>query len=431
MIPRYSLPEMEKIWSEDTKFATWLKIEILACEKQSEMGLIPAEDLKNIQDKAQFNIPRILEIEEETHHDVIAFLTCVAEYVGPSSRFIHMGLTSSDVLDTSLAVQLTAATDLILSKAQALVKSVSAQALKHKMVPMIGRSHGIHAEPITFGLKLALMKDELCRGIERLEMARAHIAVGKLSGAVGTHAHIDPSVEEYVCKKLGLAPAVLSTQIIQRDRHAFYMACLACLASTLGKYAEEIRNLQHTEIREVEEPFAKGQKGSSAMPHKRNPIICERISGLARLIRGNALAAMENVSLWHERDISHSSVERVILPDSTLAVYYMLHKFIYVIDGLQVYPENMLKNLNLMRGLVHSQKVLLELVNNGITREDAYKLVQKNAMRVWEEGGEFMDYLLADNKITAKMTPQKIRDCFNLENHFKHVDSTFNKLGIK
>ncbi len=430
MIPRYTLPDMNNIWSEENKFKTWLKIEVLACEALNKQGDIPDEDLRNIQEKADFSIPRINEIEAVTHHDVIAFLTNVAEYVGPSSRYIHMGLTSSDVLDTCLAVQMTQACDLIIDKCQQLVETTVKRAKEYKMTPMIGRSHGIHAEPITFGLKLALMKDELCRNIERIKFSRDQIAVGKLSGAVGTNAHLSPEVEKYVCEKLGLKPAILSTQIIQRDRHAFFLSVLACLGATLEKYAEEIRNLQHTEIREVEESFAKGQKGSSAMPHKRNPIICERVCGLARLLRTNALAALENVSLWHERDISHSSVERVILPDSTNITYYILDKFNRVIDGLLVYPENMTKNLNITQGLIYSQRILLELVKRNVTREDGYKIVQRNAMRVWMEGKDFLHYLLDDKELTKILSPQEIKDCFDLDYHFKYVDETFEKLGI-
>ncbi|MDX9702976.1 MAG: adenylosuccinate lyase [Candidatus Auribacterota bacterium] len=431
MIPRYSLPDMDRIWSDTNKFETWLKIEVLACEALCELGEIPVEDLNNIRQKARFDIARIDEIERETHHDVIAFLTSVSEFVGHSARYIHMGLTSSDVLDTQLAFNLVEATDLITKKCKDLIRVTAKRAVEHKMTPMVGRSHGIHAEPITFGLKLALMKDELERGLERVEFARKHIAVGKLSGAVGTHAHLDPRVEEYVCSKLGLKPAVLSTQIVQRDRHAFLLSAFACLGSTLEKYAEEIRNLQHTEIREVEEPFAKGQKGSSAMPHKRNPVICERICGLSRLLRANAMAAMENVALWHERDISHSSVERVIIPDSCHALYYMLQKFIYVIDGLLVYPDAMEKNLNITRGLIYSQRILLELVKRDVSREDGYKFVQRNAMRVWMEGGEFMDYLLEDKELLKILSPEDIKQCFDLEYHFKHVDDTFKKLGME
>ena len=430
MIPRYSMPEMDSIWSDKNKFDTWLKIEVYACEALHKLGEIPKEDLDNIQSKADYSIERVDEIEQKTHHDVIAFLTSVSEFVGPSSRYIHMGLTSSDVLDTALAVNIVSACDLMIDKAEQLVKSVCEKAKQYKMTPMIGRSHGIHAEPITFGLKLALMKDELDRGINRLKYAREECAVGKLSGAVGTHAHLDPRVEEYVCEKLGLKPAALSTQIIQRDRHAFFLSAVACLGSTLEKYAEEIRNLQHTEIREVEEPFAKGQKGSSAMPHKRNPIICERICGLSRLLRANAMAAMENVSLWHERDISHSSVERVIIPDSTLALYYMLHKFVQVMDGILVYPDNMMNNLNMTRGLIYSQRILLELVKRNVTREQGYLIVQRNAMKVWMEGGQFLDYLLQDKELLEIIGEEEIRNCFDLEYHFKHVDETFKKLQI-
>ncbi len=430
MITRYTLPEMNDIWSEENKFKTWLKIEVLACEALNKQGEIPDEDLKNIQEKAGFSIPRIDEIEAVTHHDVIAFLTSVAEHVGPSARYIHMGLTSSDILDTCLAVQMTQACDLIIDKCEQLVKTTIKRAKEYKMTPMIGRSHGIHAEPITFGLKLALMKDELCRNIDRIKFSRDQIAVGKLSGAVGTNAHLSPEVEEYVCEKLGLKPAVLSTQIIQRDRHAFFLSVLACLGATLEKYAEEIRNLQHTEIREVEESFAKGQKGSSAMPHKRNPIICERVCGLARLLRTNALAGLENVALWHERDISHSSVERVILPDSTNITYYILDKFNNVIDGLLVYPENMMKNLNITQGLIYSQRILLELVKRDVSREEGYKIVQRNAMRVWMEGKDFLHYLLDDKELVEILSPKEIKDCFDMDYHFKYVNETFEKLGI-
>ncbi len=431
MIPRYCLPEMEHIWSEKNKFDTWLNIEVFACEALAMRGEIPQEDFAQIKQKANYSIDRVNEIEQTTHHDVIAFLTSVSEYVGPSSRYIHMGLTSSDVLDTALAVNMVQSCDLILEKCELLIEKVKIKAREYKMTPMIGRSHGIHAEPITFGLKLALMTDELCRGIERLKFAKEDIAVGKLSGAVGTHAHLDPAVEVFVCEKLGLKAATLSTQVIQRDRHAFFLSAIACLGATLEKYAEEIRNLQHTEIREVEEPFAKGQKGSSAMPHKRNPIVCERICGLSRILRANAMAAMENVTLWHERDITHSSVERVIIPDTTHAIYYMLHKFVQVMDGLLVYPENMMKNLNITKGLIYSQRILLELVQRGVTREDGYKIVQRNAMRVWLEGGEFMEYLLLDEDITKLLSQDEIKDCFNLDYHFKYVDETFKKLGIE
>lgn len=431
MISRYCLPEMEHIWSEKNKFDTWLNIELFACEAMAMRGDIPKEDLSVIKQNANYSIDRINEIEQTTHHDVIAFLTSVSEFVGPSSRYIHMGLTSSDILDTALAVNMVQSCNLVLDKCSLLVQKVKEKAVIYKKTPMIGRSHGIHAEPITFGLKLALMKDELCRGIKRLKFAKDDIAIGKLSGAVGTHAHLDPEVEQYVCKKLGLKAATLSTQVIQRDRHAFLLSAIACLGSTLEKYAEEIRNLQHTEIRELEEPFGKGQKGSSAMPHKRNPVICERICGLSRILRANSMAAMENVTLWHERDITHSSVERIIIPDSFYAIYYMLHKFVQVIDGLLVYPENMMKNLNITKGLIYSQRILLELVKRGITREDGYKIVQRNAMRVWLEGGEFMDYLLCDQDITQVLTQNEIKDCFNLDYHFKYVDDTFKKLEIE
>ncbi len=430
MIERYTRPQMGKIWSEQNKLDQWLKIEILACEALHQLGQIPDSDWKNIQKKARFEIERMQEIEEITQHDVIAFLTAVAEHVGPSSRYIHLGLTSSDVLDTGLAVQMVAAADLLIEDLEALIAVTKKRAKEHKKTVMIGRSHGIHAEPTTFGLKLALMVDELYRSLDRLKRAREIVRVGQISGAVGTHAHIDPKVEAHVCKKLGLEPAKISTQILQRDRHAEYLMQLALVAATLEKYAEEIRNLQKTEVREVEEFFSKGQKGSSAMPHKRNPITCERICGLARVIRGNAMAGLENVALWHERDITHSSAERVILPDSTILLDYMLIKMTKVMENLLVYPDRMKQNLELTRGLVFSQRVLLELAKKGMTREKAYELVQRNAMKVWENGSYFKEALLKDAELLKELSPHEIEACFDLEYHLKDVDRTFKILGL-
>ena len=381
MIPRYSLPEMSSIWEPENKFKIWLKIEVLACEALAKKGEIPKSALKDIQTKSWFNVDRIDEIEREVKHDVIAFLTCVAEYVGKSARYMHMGMTSSDVLDTALAVQMKQSATLILKELSAFKVVLERQAKKYKLTPTIGRSHGIHAEPLTFGLKISNWYQEVKRNIDRLKRARQTIAYGQISGAVGTFACIDPDVEEYVCAKLGLKPAQVSSQIIQRDRHAEFFSTLAIIAGTIDKIAIEIRHLQRTEVLEAEEFFSKGQKGSSAMPHKRNPIISEQMSGLARIVRANAFAAMENIPLWHERDISHSSVERVIGPDSTILIHYMLRKMTKMMDGLVVYPDNMIRNLEKTGGLIYSQSVLLALVRKGISREEAYKLVQKNAMQ--------------------------------------------------
>jgi len=430
MIPRYSLPQMSKIWSDQNRFSIWLKIEVLACEANARLGIVPKSALNEIREKANFNIDRIDEIERETRHDVIAFLTSVAEFVGPSSRYIHYGLTSSDVGDTALSVMMVEAADLIIADIRKLLAAVKEQAKAHKDTVMVGRTHGVHAEPTTFGLKMALMYAELQRSLERVERARETIAVGKISGAVGTHANVDPSVEKYVCEKLGLKPAPISTQIIQRDRHAEYLAQLALVASTLEKYALEIRGLQKTEILEVEEGFAKGQKGSSAMPHKRNPVACERVCGLARVLRGNALAGLENIALWHERDISHSSAERVIIPDSTILLDYMLHLMTNIIENLNVYPENMKRNLESSRGLVFSQRVLLELAKRGVTREAAYKIVQRCAMSIWNTDLHFKDALLKDAELKKLLSKKEIIDCFDLKYHLKDVDRTFKILGI-
>ncbi|HLA38569.1 MAG TPA: adenylosuccinate lyase [Candidatus Glassbacteria bacterium] len=431
MIERYTLPEMERVWSDQTRFGHWLRIEILACEALAQLGRIPAEAVENIRNKARFDAARILEIEDEVKHDVIAFLTNVAEYVGPDSRYVHLGLTSSDLLDTTLGLQMKEAGELILAEMDGKVlPAVKKRALEHKDTVMIGRSHGIHAEPITFGLKLALWYDELTRRRDNFRRAVEAASLGKISGAVGTFAHLDPQVEVYVCKELGLRPAPTSNQIIQRDVHAEYMAALAVLAGSLEKFTIEIRHLQRTEVLEAEEYFSKGQKGSSAMPHKRNPILCERLSGMARLVRGNCLAALENQALWHERDISHSSVERVILPDTTMIVYYMLKKFGPLVDQLLVYPENMKKNLDRLHGLIYSQRVLIALAEKGLAREEAYRVVQRNAMKVWKEDQDFLSLLKADADVTGKLSEQELDELFSLEVHTRHVDYIFRRAGL-
>ncbi|MFZ5807206.1 MAG: adenylosuccinate lyase [Verrucomicrobiota bacterium] len=427
MILRYSRERMRGVWEESAKFGHWLEIEVLACEGMARLGQIPKKDARKIRKKAKFNIEQILKNEERTHHDVLAFLENVAGYVGKAGRWIHQGLTSSDLLDTTLALQLRDSADILLEDLQILQKTIAAKAKKYKDTPMMGRSHGVHAEPITYGLKLALMYEEFVRSEKRLREAREQIAVGKLSGAVGTHAHLDPRIEAYVCKKLGLKPANIATQIIQRDRHAHFMNTLALIASSIERWATEFRHLQRTEVLEVEEFFAAGQKGSSAMPHKRNPIIGERLCGLARVVRANALAAMENVALWHERDISHSSVERVICPDSTILLDYMLYKLEELVRKQIVYPENMLKNLNLSKGLHFSQSVLLALTNTGLPRRKAYELVQKNAMACWRGEGTLLDYLARDTAITIKIPLTQLKKICSLTHHFKHIDSTFKK----
>ena len=422
MIPRYSLPEMAAIWEPENKFKIWLKVEVLACEALAKKGEIPKSALKDIQTKSRFNVERIDEIEREVKHDVIAFLTCVAEHVGESARYMHMGMTSSDVLDTALAVQMKQSATLILKELKALKDVLEKQAKKHKLTPTIGRSHGIHAEPLTFGLKIANWYEEINRNIDRLKRARQTIAYGQISGAVGTFACIDPDVEEYVCAKLGLKPAPVSSQVIQRDRHAEFFSTLAIIAGTIDKIATEIRHLQRTEVQEAEEFFSKGQKGSSAMPHKRNPVVSEQMSGLARVVRANALAAMENMPLWHERDISHSSVERVIGPDSTILIHYMLKKMTSMMDGLMVYPENMMRNLKQTGGLIFSQSVLLALVRKGITREEAYSLVQKNAMQSWTTGKDFLTLLKKDKDIKKLLSIAEIDKTFQLKTQFRNID---------
>ena len=428
MIPRYTLPEMASIWEPENKFKIWLKVEVLACEALAKRGEIPRTALKDIQEKSDFRVERIDEIEREVKHDVIAFLTCVAEYVGNSARYMHLGMTSSDVLDTALAVQLKQASTLILKELKAFQGALKTQALRHKMTPTMGRSHGIHAEPLTFGLKVANWYEEVGRNIERVKRARQNISYGQISGAVGTFACIHPEVEEYVCSKLGLKPAPVSTQIIQRDRHAEFFTTLAIVAGTIDKIATEIRHLQRTEVLEVEEFFSSGQKGSSAMPHKRNPVVSEQMCGLARIVRSNAFAALENMPLWHERDISHSSVERVIGPDSTILIHYMLRKTTSMIEHLIVYPENMMRNLKKTEGLIFSQSVLLALVDKGITREEAYKLVQKNAMQSWTKGKDFLTLLKKDKKIGALLKKNEIEKIFNLKAQLKNVDIIFKRI---
>ncbi len=428
MINRYTRPEMGSIWEDENRYAKWLDVEIAACEAMSEEGIIPAKALKVIKEKAGFSVERIMEIEEETKHDVIAFLTSVAEYVGPESRYIHLGLTSSDILDTSFALLLKEAMNLIIQDVEGFMKTLKKRAIEHKNTVMIGRSHGIHAEPITFGLKLAVWYSEMERNLGRLKDALNIISYGKLSGAVGTFANISPRVEELTCKKLGLTPAKISTQIIQRDRHAQYFTALAILSGTLEKIAVEIRHLQRTEVLEAEEPFKKGQKGSSAMPHKKNPIGSENISGLARLVRSNSLAAMENIALWHERDISHSSVERVIAPDSTILIDYMLHRLDRIMSGLVVHPDNMIKNLNKTKGLIFSQQVLIKLAEKGLDRQKAYVMVQRNAMKVWESGKDFKGLIMEDEDICRNLSKREIEEMFDLDYHLKHVDEIFERI---
>jgi|TARA_B100000809_G_scaffold263309_1_gene316253 adenylosuccinate lyase len=422
---------MAAIWEPENKFKIWLKIEILACEALAKKREIPKSALKDIQTKSRFNVERIDEIEREVKHDVIAFLTCVAEHVGESARYMHMGMTSSDVLDTALAVQLKQSSSLILKELSVFKHVLERQAKKYKLTPIIGRSHGIHAEPLTFGLKVANWYEEIKRNIDRLKRARQGIAYGQISGAVGTFASIDPDVEEYVCSKLGLKSAPVSSQVIQRDRHAEFFATLAILAGTIDKIATEIRHLQRTEVLEVEEFFSSGQKGSSAMPHKRNPVVSEQMCGLARVVRANAFAAMENMPLWHERDISHSSVERVIGPDSTILIHYMLKKMTSMMDRLIVYPENMMRNLEKTGGLIFSQSVLLALVRKGITREEAYKLVQKNAMQSWDQGKDFLTLLKKDKGIRKLLSAGEIDQAFKIKTQFRNIDRIFKRVFKK
>ncbi len=431
MIQRYTREEMARIWSDENKFNIWLQIEILAVEAHSKLGLVPSEAVDEIKSKAKFDIQRILEIESVVKHDVVAFLTNVAENVGEASKYIHYGMTSSDILDTCLALQMKQAGELITSGLEKLAEVLKRKAIEYKYTLMIGRTHGVHAEPITLGFKFALWYEETKRNIERMKRATENIAYGKIAGAVGTYDNVNPFVEEYVCEKLGLKVEPISTQIIQRDRHAEYLNTLAIIASSLEKFATEIRHLQRTEVLEAEEYFSEGQKGSSAMPHKRNPVRCERIAGLARIVRANAIAGMENIPLWHERDISHSSVERVIIPDSTILVDFMLNEMTDIIDKLIVYPERMLRNLNLTKGLIFSQKVLLALVEKGLTRETAYKIVQRNAMRCWKTGENFLDVLKEDEDIIKYLGDGELEKIFDYKSILEKIDFIFEKIGIE
>jgi len=428
MISRYTNPEMGRIWTEERRYQAWLEVELAAADAMADAGIVPHDAARELRARARFDIARIEEIEQTTHHDVIAFTTAVAEHVGPAARYLHFGLTSSDVVDTALALQLVEASDLIIRNVDALAEAVRARADEHRHTPMIGRTHGVHAEPMTFGLKLALWYAELQRDLARLRRAREAVRVGKISGAVGTFAHLPPSIEADVCRRLKLQPDPVSSQVIQRDRHAELMSALAITGASLEKFALEIRGLQKTEIGEVEEPFAKGQKGSSAMPHKRNPIGCEQICGLARLLRANAMAAMENIALWHERDISHSSVERVILPDTFIALDHMLRRFTRIVSGMVVHPDRMLENLGRSRGVVFSGQVLLELAAHGVSREEAYSWVQRNAMRSYDERVDFKTLLLADPDITGVLSRDEIDRAFDLTVQLRHVDAIFERV---
>jgi adenylosuccinate lyase len=428
MIPRYTHPEMGRIWSDQRRYETWLLVETAAAEAMASAGIVPADAARDIRERGAFDIGRIDEIEQTTQHDVIAFTTAVAEHVGPSARWLHFGMTSSDVIDTAQAVQMREACDVILADLEALSSAIRERAFEHKRTPMIGRTHGVHAEPMTFGLKLALWHAEIARDTERVRRAKQVVSVGKLSGAVGTFAHLPPSIEADVCRRLGLEAAPVASQVIQRDRHAELLTALAITAASLEKFALEIRGLQKTEIGEVEEPFGKGQKGSSAMPHKRNPIGCEQIVGLARLLRANAHAAFENIALWHERDISHSSVERVILPDSCIALDHMLRRFTRIVRGMVVYPDRMRENLSRSLGVVFSGSVLLELAKKGVSREQAYEWVQRNAMRAFGEKTDFRSLLLADGDVARVLTRPEIERAFDLDEQFKHVDDIFTRV---
>ncbi len=430
MIDRYTLPKMREIWSEENKFRKWLEVEIAACEAWAALGNIPREAMVKIKRKAAFDIKRINEIEKETQHDLIAFLTSVAEKVGPESRFIHMGMTSYDVEDTARAMQMRDAADLIIKDVEEVIKVLKKRAKEEKNTVMMGRTHGVHAEPITFGLKLLVWTAEMERNLDRMKHARDAVSAGKISGAVGSYSDVDPKIEEQVCKKLKLNPSPASTQVLQRDRHAEFMTTIAIIAASLEQFATEIRNLQRTEVWEVEEPFGKGQKGSSAMPHKKNPVTCERIAGLARVVRGNALAAMENVALWHERDITHSSVERVILPDSCYLIDYMLQKFAWVMEGLVVFPQNMRKNIDKSQGLVFSQKLLLAMVNKGVTREQAYKIVQTAAMRSRASGRNLREEILESRDALKLLSPEEINKIFDLRGFLKNIDVVFRRFGL-
>ncbi len=430
MIERYTRPEMGEIWTEENRFRAWLKVEILACEAWAEVGVMPREDVEKIRKNARIDVARIHEIERETRHDVVAFTRAVSETLGPESKWVHYGLTSTDVVDTALSYLLLQANRILLKDIDRFLEVLKKKALRYKDTVMMGRTHGVHAEPTTFGLKMALWYAEMKRNRERFVRAMEEVRVGKISGAVGTYANVDPFVEEYVCRKLGLEPAPISTQTLQRDRHAAYMATLALIATSLDKFATEIRGLQKSETREVEEAFKAGQKGSSAMPHKRNPVGSENVSGLARVIRGHMISAYENVPLWHERDISHSSVERVILPDATILLNYLLNRFAGIVEELTVFPENMKRNMERTFGLIYSQRVLLTLIDKGMKREEAYDRVQRLAMRAWEEQRPFRPLVEADEVISKVLTPEEIADCFDYRYHLKHVDTLFRRLGL-
>ncbi|MFP3898457.1 MAG: adenylosuccinate lyase [Dehalococcoidia bacterium] len=429
MIERYSRPEMKRVWSDEGKFERWLEVEIAVCEGWAELGAIPQDAIARIR-RASYSLDRIADWLMVTRHDMTAFLNSVAESLGEESRFIHLGLTSSDIMDTALALQLTRATDILARDVAELISVVQSRAVEHKHTIMMGRTHGVHAEPTTLGLKLALWSEELKRGAERLAQARASVSVGKISGAVGTYATVPPQVEKDACARLGLAPDPISSQIVQRDRHAQFLTTLAIIGGSLERFATEIRSLQRTEVREVEEPFAEGQTGSSAMPHKRNPELCERICGLARLLRGYALASLESMALWHERDISHSSAERIALPDSCLALDYMLSIFTYVMKGLSVYPENMRRNMELTRGLVFSQRVLLALINGGLGRDEAYKIVQDNATAAWQGEASFLALLGADERITGRLSRNELESLFDYDYYLRYVEEVFERLGL-
>jgi adenylosuccinate lyase len=430
MIERYSLPEMSTIWQDEFKFKTMLKIELLTLEALAKQKIVPRDSLKRIKKKARFNLKTIKKIEEKTQHDIVAFVTNIAQYIGADARYLHLGLTSSDLLDTTLGVQLKDASDILIADLNRLLDLLAKKAKKYKEMVCIGRTHGVHAEPTTFGLKLALWYAETKRNLERLAQAKEAVSAGKISGAVGTFANIGPEVEAYVCKKLRLHPAKISTQVIQRDIYAQYLTTLAIIGASLEKFATEIRHLQRTEVQEAEEPFAKGQKGSSAMPHKRNPVICERICGLSRILRANALTSLENITLWHERDISHSSAERIIIPDSNLILDYMLNKFIEVVDGLIVYPDHMLANLVKTKGLIFSQRVLLELMRKGLTRQKAYDLVQRNAMQAWKEDLDFKGILVKDQQMMKYLTQKDLKRIFDLDYYLRNVNKIFRRLGL-
>lgn len=430
MIDRYSRKEMSKIWELENKFRIWLDIEIAVCEVYAELGMIPKEDLAVIKEKASFKVERVLEIENEVHHDVIAFLTAVAENVGPESRHIHFGLTSSDVVDTAFSIQMIQAGKILLSGLDTMIDTLRENSLKYKDTRCMGRSHGVHAEPTTFGVKMALYYESFKRSRERIQRAIENISFGKLSGAVGTFSNVSPEIEAEVCSRLGLLPDPVSTQVIQRDRHAEYMAALAIMAGTMDQLATEIRHLQRTEVREIEEPFQKGQKGSSAMPHKRNPILSERVTGLSRVIKSNINVALDNITLWHERDISHSSAERVIFPDSTIALDYLVHRMIFILQNLHVYPENMQDNINKTGGLFYSQSLLLLLIEKGFTREDSYKLVQDMAMRVWKREGDLKELTLKSPELAGKVTAAEVDALFDINRYYKNIDAIYKKAGI-